>query len=77
MRSDLAPDPSAARIRLANVAYVACGTSSTSAFPDALSACGVCVDKLIRLSLVILRTARSPPGTSQDDSTCRIPPSRR
>ena len=38
MRSDLALDPSAARIHLVSVARVACGTSSTSAFPDALSA---------------------------------------
>jgi hypothetical protein len=70
MRSDLAPDPSAVRIRLATVAGVACGTSLLSAFPDALPACGVCVDKLILLSLVILPdsevAARAPP---QDDST--------
>ena len=76
MHSDLALDPSAARIRLAPVAGVASGTSLLSAFPGALPACNVSVDKLSLLSLLILPdsevAARAPPP---DDSTKRMPPS--
>ena len=76
MGSDLAPDPSAVPIRLATVTGVACGTALPCAFPDTLPARGVCADKRILLSLVILPesevTARAPP---QEDSTYRMPPS--
>jgi hypothetical protein len=77
MRSALSPGPSAVRIRLATGAGVACGTSLLSAFPDALPECGVCVDELILLSLVILPdsefAARAPPRTTAPK---RMPPSR-